>query len=241
MLNEADYLHVSKRRTHCAGCGASLVENECHPSVLVAPEGAGEWETPFDPAHAEAASQADAPDAAPPAADAETAGEEESKPPTKGPEKDAAPDAESSETNDAFLRLDYCATCWADIKERAYFSFWIGRRTESDQPPRKLNRVERNLALAALYDSLAERDDSETDFTPHLYFLAHLLMKFRIFKWQPGIEDPETGETVIRFTRTDAEDEVRLPEVEMPPELIATIKNEIEVYLEQSTGQTIRL
>jgi hypothetical protein len=207
MLETPDYMQIGKRRTHCAGCGVSLVEETRHPSVLlereqVAPS--GETNAPSDAPAAPAPS-------------------------------------DSSESPAPFERLDYCAKCWDEIKQAAYFSFWVGRRTENDLPVRKLNRAERNLALAALFDSLSERDASEGDFKPHLYFLAHLLMKFRIFKWQPAAPDPDSGETTLRFLRADSGEEVRVAEVDMPDDLIAKIKQEVEAYLQQSTGQEIRL
>ena len=91
------------------------------------------------------------------------------------------------------------------------------------------------------FDSLSDQEDEENDFTPHRFFLAHLLMKFKTFKWQPSIADPESGTPLLRFLRTDAEEEVQIPEIEMPTEAIVKIKEEIEGYLEQSTGQVIRL
>lgn len=142
-----------------------------------------------------------------------------------------------------FSRYDYCPKCWAELKDSAYFSFWIGRRIEEDLPPKKLNRAERNMALAALFDSLKERNDEETDYTPHLYFIAHLLMKYKIFKWQPSQADSATGQTMLRFIPTNEPDaeEIHIPEIHMPDEMILKIKEEIEAYLLESTGQEIKL
>jgi hypothetical protein len=127
------------------------------------------------------------------------------------------------------------------MKDQAYFSFWIGRRNPTDIPLVKLNRHERNLALLALFDSLSERGNAETDYSPHLFFLAHLLMRYRIFKYLPSETDPATGAATLRFSRTDGEEEARVADAEMPPEEIVRVKEEVEAYLQQSTGQRIVL
>ncbi|MBN1867513.1 hypothetical protein JW916_09500 [Candidatus Sumerlaeota bacterium] len=222
MLETPDYMQIGKRRTDCAACGASLVEATRHPSVLVERERDEATDASDDSSERPESPEAvDVPESVAPAVKEEKGEKEEPPPP--------------------FERRDYCPKCWDEMKEAAYFSFWVGRRTADDLPPRKLNRAERNVALAALFDSLSERDPDEGDFRPHLFFLAHLLMKYRIFKWRPAATDPETGETTLRFVRADSDEEVSVAEVEMPDDLIARIKQEVEAYLEQSTGQEIRL
>ena len=225
MFENPDYLQIGKRRTNCVGCGASLVDAVRHPSVLV------ERENPATPIETVATE--------PELREPQT--EETAPPPVENEIPETSSTPEEGEEAPSFVRLDYCEKCWNEMKQAAYFSFWVGRRTENDLPARKLNRTERNLALAALFDSLSERPPEEGDFKPHLYFLAHLLMKYRIFKWQPSITDPETGEIRIRFVRADSGEEILLPEVDMPDEMIVRIKQEVEAYLEQSTGQEIRL
>jgi hypothetical protein len=214
MFDKSDYLRFRKRGPNCAACGKPFDQEEKHSSVLVEEEN----ETLGD-----AEAVVEAPEPTPAAA----------KPTTK---KDDAPEEESG-----YNRYDYCEKCWEEIKDKAFFSFWVGKPNESNLPPRKLNRAERNMALVALFDSLAERSGSENDYTPHLFFLAHLLMKYRIFKWQPADTDARTGQKTLRFTRSDSEDPVLLPEVDLPDEMILKIKDEIESYLQQSTGQPVRL
>jgi len=97
------------------------------------------------------------------------------------------------------------------------------------------------VALVALFDSLSDRNGVESDYTPHLFFLAHLLMQYRIFKWIPALRDPKTGAKTLQFTRSDSEDPVLIPDMELADDMIVTIKTEIEQYLERSTGQAIQL
>jgi hypothetical protein len=253
MLGTPDYLRVKKRRTECSACGRSLVEAERIPSILLDPKEPGvptelvettasemPAETPNAvdgteaPVASEDTSTAPAAEIPAPAPKRETRGKKDA----KAAEKEPAPEETEDES---FLRLDYCETCWQELKDRAFFSFWVSKRTTNDLPRKKLSKTERNLALVALFDSLSERDDSEVDFTPHLFFLAHLLMKFKIFKWIATKPDPKTGELVIQFSRTDSEEEVLVSDLDMPPEMVVRIKEEIESYLSESTGQPVRL
>lgn len=225
MLKNADYLHVSKRKPQCLLCGDSLVERERHPSALLEPKDAEKMKAAFQTEEQKEAEAA----------------EEESPANPKQDDKKKSKEEKNKKEEPVFFRADYCESCWNKMKEEAWFSFWIGKRTTSDLPKKRLNRTERNLALVALFDSLSDRIDGENDFTPHLFFIAHLLMKFKIFKWHPSEENPQTGETTLRFSRSDSEDEVRISDMEMPPEMIVKVKEEIESYLEESTGQIVKL
>lgn len=227
MLQRNDYLKISRRNQQCARCGKSLLEEDRHPSILVEPQGAPATELASEnpPETEDAALEPE------PASD-----EQADRPP------DDAPAQASQEDDEGFQRLDYCAECWRQIKEQAYFSFWIGRPRDQDQPKRKLNKVERNLALAALFDSLSDRqNEAGEDYAPHLFFLAHLLMKFRIFKWKPAVDDPESGQSMLRFDRTDCDEEVRITDMDMPAEMVLKVKEEVEAYLKESTGQDVPL
>ena len=226
-LRDAEYLHIGKRRKDCVACGASLTENPKHPSVLVQQEEIDEWE----------GSENVLPDEN----DETSAPAEQSKKSEEPTKKDDKKQKQEDEPE--FIRLDYCDDCWAKQKEQAFFSFWIAARKETDQPKKKLNRTERNLALQALFDSLSDHNGDENDYTPHLYFIAHLLMKYKLFKWTPSIENPETGQPLLRFLRTDTEEneEVLIPEIDMPPEQIALVRDEIQEYLLQATGQEVLL
>lgn len=247
MLEKAEYLRFRKRGTSCAQCGASLLETERHPSMLVEPD------RESDLVGAEIGGPAESPpmEALPPDAPSDTRN------PLKGklralPEAAAESSPEAGEAqisgvsgedaeDSGFQRFDYCDKCWAEKKDKAFFCFWVGRRAPTDLPPKKLNRAERNLALLALFDSLSEKNNAENDYSPHLFFLAHLLMKFRIFKWQPSATDPETGEKMLCFLRADTQDPVLVPDSNLDDETIVQLKEEIESYLQESTGQAIRL
>lgn len=232
MLEKPDYLKIGKPTGACASCGKSLAESDRLASVLLPSEDLPQ--KPNEPAESIADreeevqkfSEREKPDRGKKA---------KSPAPAKGKE-------ESKEDDDpAFQRKDYCPDCWNQLKDQAYFSYWIGKRTPSLLPARKLNKTERNVALAALFDSLSDHNQEEADFTPHLFFLAHLLMKFKIFKWMPSITHPQTGEAMLRFLKTQTSEEVLLRDVDMPDEMVTRIKEEVESYVRETTGQIIDL
>lgn len=247
MFDKAEYLSVGKRSETCAQCGASLLDTDRHPSVLVDAEdcpiettaetSAKVVEIEEKPNEGGEESELGTPEEPQTEAAPEQAGET-----TDDETLPDAPSPRASDDDEGFHRHDYCPVCWQRMKDDAWFSFWIGRRNPSDLPKKKLNRTERNLALAALFDSLAERDD-ENDYSPHLFFIAHLLMKYKVFKWSPSVRDEKTGQEMIRFLRVgiDPEEEVLIPDMEMTDETILRVKTEVEEYLEETTGQTVQL
>lgn len=255
MLEKPDYLKIGKRTGTCAACGKSFAEAERLTSVLVAAEEEVlSDETPAEKSVGQESADSgvqtikeEDPSAKAPVKKAKGKGQrtkdEEEVPPSaashSAKKEEAA--AENDEEN-LFERRDYCPKCWQELKDAAYFSFWIGHRSAaSDLPAQKLNKAERNIALAALFDSLAEREEEETDFSPHLFFLAHLLMKFKIFKWLPSGPHPETGESMLRFLKVQTGEEVFIRDIEMPDEMVGKIKEEVEAYLTETTGRTIRI
>ncbi len=235
-LKDAEYLHIGKRRKDCVACGTSLSENPKHPSVLVQQEEVDEWEGAEKVMPAE-----DEETPEPVEKDSSTRASSDGSTEESAPKESKKKNKQEDEPE--FIRLDYCDACWAKQKEQAFFSFWIAARKNTDQPKKKLNRTERNLALQALFDSLSDHNGDENDYTPHLYFIAHLLMKYKLFKWTPSIEDPDSGQHTLRFLRTDTEqeEEVLIPELDMQPEQIAQVRDEIQEYLLQATGQEVHL
>jgi hypothetical protein len=131
-------------------------------------------------------------------------------------------------------RLDYCPECWRQMKDDAYESFWITKRVIK-QRVRKLTRKERNTAMRALFESLWERRENE-DVGPHVYFLAHLLMKWGGLKWKDSRLD-EAGRELIAFEDPATGDRLEVVGVEMDDERMDTVKNEIEEFLKQYASE----
>jgi hypothetical protein len=130
-----------------------------------------------------------------------------------------------------FERYDYCPDCWQQMKDEAYQSFWITKRVPREQKVRKLSRRERSLALRALFESLWDRRETE-DVGPHIYFLAHLLLKWGGIKWKENTVDTNGGEVVV-FEELATGDRIDVPSVEISDERMNAIKDEIEHFLRQ--------
>jgi len=243
MLEKPDYLKIGKPTDTCASCGKPLAEQDRLASILLPLEESQEPEAEATPSRDRKSRKSTA--VAPQRQSTEKPDDQSgAKRPHSGAPlgKGKTEGSEDKEEEAGFLRLDYCTKCWNAMKEQAYFSFWIGRRSAGDLPVGKLTKAERNVALAALFDSLAERGDEEqTDYSPHLFFLAHLLMKFKIFKWMPSVAHPETGEPMLRFLRAQTGEEVLVRNVEMPQEMVARVKEEVETYLQQTTGRPVKI
>lgn len=131
-------------------------------------------------------------------------------------------------------RFDYCPACWQQIKDAAYESFWITKRVIKERT-RKLNRRQRATALRALFESLWERRETE-DVGPHLYFLAHLLMKWGGLKWRESLED-ERGREVIIFEDPITGDRLEIVSLEMDDDRMTAFNEEVEKFLQQYAAE----
>ncbi|MCL5270500.1 MAG: hypothetical protein M1457_08115 [bacterium] len=127
-------------------------------------------------------------------------------------------------------RLDYCPDCWQQMKDEAYESFWITHRVPKERKIR-LTRKERSAALRVLFESLWDRRETE-DVGPHLYFLAHLLMKWGGLKWKENLNDARGGEVVV-FEDPATGDRIELAGVDIADERMTAIQGEIEEFLHQ--------
>lgn len=127
-------------------------------------------------------------------------------------------------------REDYCADCWQKVTERDYLGYWMARR----QPPkvRKIeSRKERNAGVLAWFEHLRSLPQ-EPDNLQAQFFLAHLLMKYGVFKWLRTEGDVDTGE-VIYFRQTGNEDDIAVAAVELSDEKSLEVKQQLDEFLLQ--------
>jgi hypothetical protein len=132
---------------------------------------------------------------------------------------------------DAALRRDYCSDCWAKLGDGHYVGYWMARR-EPPKPRKIRTRKERNAALVSYFEMLKSRQAMENeDHTQSLYLIAHLLMKYGVFKWvKSTVAGPGSGEQIF-FRNTAADEIVEIQSVELEDARIADIKKEIDAYL----------
>lgn len=149
---------------------------------------------------------------------------------------------ETAEGEQDLTRLDYCPKCWGEIKERAYLAFWLGKQgPENNNQPKKLTRKERNMALSALLDTLQDRSSGDDqDYRAHVFFLAHLLMKFRLLKWDSTVKSDQGVPSRIFFQRVGGEEMIEVEDMALSDETVVQVKEEIEAYLQKSTGQLVQ-
>lgn len=127
-------------------------------------------------------------------------------------------------------REDYCADCWKKYTERDFMSFWVTKREAPKQ--RKIeSKKERNAGLLAWFEHLQSLpQDLET--RQSIYFLAHLLMKYGVFKWQRTETSPEGGEQIF-FRQGSAEEEIVVASEELDDERSLEIKKVLDAFLLQ--------
>jgi hypothetical protein len=131
-----------------------------------------------------------------------------------------------------YERQDYCPDCWDYIKNDLYESFWITKRDLNRRKIPKLSRRERSTAIRALFESVWDRRESE-DVDGHLFFLAHLLMKWGGLKWKRNHTD-EQGQEFITFEDRASGDMLEIRSVEVLDERILAIREEIKRFLQNS-------
>lgn len=127
-------------------------------------------------------------------------------------------------------REDYCADCWKELAERDFVGFWLAKR-EPPKPRKIETRKERNAAVLAWFEHL-QRQEPDAEVLQSLYFLAHLLMKYGVLKWQRTDKTTDDDEVVV-FRATGTEDDVFVASVELTDERIVEIKRDLDEYLLQ--------
>jgi len=127
------------------------------------------------------------------------------------------------------LREDICPECWGRLGEKNYFSYWVTRRFQEGPTPeqRRLAKAERNEALWALFNALyAIREDG--DLEPQLFLLAHLLMKYRILRFQ-RTEEPD----ILLFHHAPTAETFRVRDLPLDACSFVDVKDQIESRLHE--------
>jgi len=166
---------------------------------------------------------------------------------------------DSQETG--FERKDYCNDCWQKIQDKNYYLFWIKKRIKI-RKDKKISKKERNQIILSYFNHLTIRNEElnqkkeleasniqnadevniqsyqesatqSIDYRYHLYFIAHLLMKYGVFTWKKDIRD-EKGNVTIIFENRYTDEEVIIEETQSPVEVIKIIKEDLQTYLKEN-------
>ena len=132
------------------------------------------------------------------------------------------------------LRKDFCPECWEKCRDKEYFSYWLTRRIQPDKG-KKISKKERNNILLRLFENLYAKEETKDSYV--LFFLVHLLMRYKVFSWygsEKEAGDPEKGippKTYLVFENKDTGEKIRIPDREIDAEKTAETKKEIDHYL----------
>lgn len=151
----------------------------------------------------------------------------------------AAPPAKGQTDSDGPKREDYCAECWQQLAERDFVGFWVTRR-EAPKTRKIEGRKERNAALVAWFEHLRlQKPDDET--LQSTFFLAHLLMKYGVFKWLRTRSEEDGSETII-FRQQGSDDEIEIVAMDFSDERSVEIKRELdEFFVQYANAQTVEV
>jgi hypothetical protein len=132
-------------------------------------------------------------------------------------------------------RFDYCPTCWEQLKDDAYESFWMTHRDPTPRRAPKMSRRERSMALRALFESLWDRREQE-DVGPEIYLLAHLLMKWGGLKWRENAADI-AGQPCLVFEDPASGDRIEIADIEVADERLTEIQQRIDDFLNEYASE----
>jgi hypothetical protein len=119
------------------------------------------------------------------------------------------------------IRQDFCPSCWERMTEKGYFSYWVTKRLNAPSPEqRRLARGERNEALWRLFSALYAT--SNPDVAPQLFFLAHLLMRYKVLTYQ-GLRDGK-----LQFFHAKLEESYQIEDLPFETIDFLSVKNEVE-------------
>lgn len=119
------------------------------------------------------------------------------------------------------VRKDFCPDCWGKLGEEQYFSFWVTTRVNAPSPEqRRLAKSERNEALWRLFAALYTTESQ--DLAPQLFFLAHLLMKYKVLVFK-GVHDGR-----LRFVHPKLEETFDIEDVPIESVDFLSVKNAVE-------------
>jgi hypothetical protein len=138
--------------------------------------------------------------------------------------------------NEESFRKDFCPGCWEGIsnKDSEYFSYWITKRIQPCSK-KKLSRKERNNMLLRLFEAIYRNMNESNEY--HLFFLAHLLMRYKIFIWKgteiiPGNEEAgELEKSILIFTNKYTGEEIRIQDQDLDGEKVMESQKEIDEFL----------
>ena len=136
------------------------------------------------------------------------------------------------ETSDEEIaRKDFCPVCWKNIKKQDFYIYWMTKRIQKTAEDKKISRKDKGEILLRFFTMLRNREDDE--YKSHLFILAHLLMKYGVFKFLRNVVDNEEI-SVIVFECDMLDEEIRIEEIDHADEHLVEVRKEIERHLTEN-------
>lgn len=88
----------------------------------------------------------------------------------------------------AFLRKDFCASCWDKDKESGPFSFWKTKVPKKDKPPQKFANVEVFLDIFAKLEGNNDPRQKNLRYVLSLYLIRKKIFKLDSWQKKDGAE-----------------------------------------------------
>lgn len=150
------------------------------------------------------------------------------------------------DSEEALARKDFCADCWNQaVHDQQFFSRWTAKR-EIPVERTRISKEDRNRLLLALFELLSSGGDvgiateegaQPVDSDAVRFFLGHLLMRFRVFKWHRT----EAATGLIFFENLQNGETFSVPSVDLDDDTIVKIKQVVEEYLRKGQDLDVSL
>ncbi len=102
--------------------------------------------------------------------------------------------------NSAFVRKDYCTSCWNGNAKETSFSFWKTKLTKRDKP------VQKFINVALLLDMFIKLEGKNETHQRNLrYVLALYLIRKKIFKLKSWKKQENEEFIILHYPREDRE------------------------------------
>ena len=134
-------------------------------------------------------------------------------------------------SSEEIVRRDFCPVCWKDIKKQDFYIYWMTKRIQKTAEDKKMSRKDKGEILLRFFTMLRNREKDE--YKPHLFILAHLLMKYGVFKFLRNVVDSD-GASEIVFECDRLDEEIVIEEIDHVDERLVEVRKETERHLTEN-------
>lgn len=134
-------------------------------------------------------------------------------------------------SEEEIVRKDFCPVCWKDIKGQDFYIYWMTKRIQKTDEDKKISRKDKGEILLRFFTLLRNREKDE--YKPHLFILAHLLMKYGMFKFVRNVANSDRAPGIV-FECARLDEEIVIEEIDYADERLVEVRKEIERHLTEN-------